>query len=212
VSVEEQVIRRPRADGQRNRSAILAAGQQHFLQHGVGASLEAIAKDAGVSVATLYRHFPTREALLAAVLQTRSDELLERRAEIAGLDDAAEALRQWLLALQDYCSSFSGLAEPLMTATREQDPDNPLTLPCDTLMASTEEYLTAAQAAGQARPDLTGFDLFLASMWLAWTMGAGGSDEHSLVRLRRLVESGYRLPSPSRPPSPNTAPTTGLSS
>ncbi|MEU7830230.1 TetR/AcrR family transcriptional regulator [Nonomuraea sp. NPDC049129] len=97
------------------------AAQRHFLDYGVGTSLEAVAKEAGVGPGTLYRHFPTREALLAAVLQTRSEELVARQADIAQLGDASEALRQWLRAMEDYFSAFSGLPEPLMAAARAQE-------------------------------------------------------------------------------------------
>ena len=191
-SAKEQQGRRPRADVQRNRAALLEAAQRHFLQHGVGASLDAVAKDAGVGAGTLYRHFPTREALLAAVLQTRSEELVARHEGIAQLGDASEALRQWLRAMEDYFSAFSGLPEPLMAAAREQGPDNPLTLPCDYLIATTDEYVRAAQGAGDARASVKGYDLFLASVSVAWVKGTGAIDEESLDRLRALIESGYR--------------------
>lgn len=194
MSVEERLKRRPRADGQRNRAALLEAAQRHFLSCGVSASLEAIAKEAGVGPGTLYRHFPTREALLAEVLQTRSSELTARRAEISRLEDPVEALQHWLVALQAYFSWFNGLPEPLMAAIREQDPDNPLTLPCDQLLATTEEYFEAAQRTGRVRQEITGYELFLASMWIAWTIGAGTTDEHSLDRLRGLIQHGYRTP------------------
>ncbi|MFJ8463973.1 TetR/AcrR family transcriptional regulator [Streptomyces swartbergensis] len=183
--------RRPRADAQRNRAALLEAAQRHFLKHGVGTSLEAVAKDAGVGPGTLYRHFPTREALLAAVLQTRSEELVARQADIGQLSDPAEALRQWLRAMEEYFSAFSGLPEPLMAAARAQEPENPLTLPCDTLTAATDEYVRAAQLAGHVRPSVKGYDLFLATVSIAWISGTGATDE-SLGRLRTLIESGYR--------------------
>ncbi|MFE6164012.1 TetR/AcrR family transcriptional regulator [Streptomyces sp. NPDC056486] len=192
MDTEGQQGRRPRADVQRNRAALLDAAQCHFLRDGVGASLEAVAKEAGVGPATLYRHFPTREALLAAVLQTRSEELVARRADIAQLGDASEMLRQWLRAMEEYFSAFSGLPEPLMAAAREQKPDNPLTLPCDDLIATTDEYLRAAQLAGRARPSVKGYDLFLAAISTAWISGTGATDEESLGRLRTLIESGYR--------------------
>ncbi|MCX4904770.1 TetR/AcrR family transcriptional regulator [Streptomyces sp. NBC_00878] len=192
MNVEGQQGRRPRADVQRNRAALLEAAQHHFLRFGVGASLEAVAKEAGVGPGTLYRHFPTREALLAAVLQTRSEELMARRADIAQLGDASEALRQWLRAMEEYFSAFSGLPEPLMTAARAQKPDNPLTLPCDLLIGTTDEYVRAAQLAGHARASVTGYDLFLAAVSVAWIKGTDATDEASLDRLRALIESGYR--------------------
>lgn len=114
MSAGEQRERKPRADVQRNRAALLETAQRHFLQHGVGTSLEAVAKEAGVGPGTLYRHFPTREALLAAVLQTRSEELVARQADIDQLGDPAEALEQWLRAMEEYFSAFSGLPDPLM--------------------------------------------------------------------------------------------------
>lgn len=192
MSPDSRQQRRPRADVQRNRAALLHAAQGHFLRYGVGTSLEAVAKEAGVGPGTLYRHFPTREALLAAVLQTRSEELELRRTEIAQLDDAAAALRQWLRAMEEYFSAFSGLPEPLMTAAREQQPDNPLTVPCGEIIAMTDEYVQAAQSAGSVRPSVQGYDLFLSAISVAWTMGTGAADEESLNRLRGLIESGYR--------------------
>ncbi|MGX5210314.1 TetR/AcrR family transcriptional regulator [Streptomyces violaceus] len=84
MSDKGQQGRKRRADVQRNRAAPLKEAQRHFLKEGVGASLEAVAKEAGVGPATLYRHFPTREALLAAVLQTRSEELVARRRRLRG--------------------------------------------------------------------------------------------------------------------------------
>ncbi|MGX1564664.1 TetR/AcrR family transcriptional regulator [Streptomyces sp. NPDC055506] len=183
--------RRPRADVQRNRAALLTAAQRHFLKYGVGTSLEAVAKEAGVGPGTLYRHFPTRESLLAAVLQTRSEELVARQADIARLRDPAEALRQWLRAMEEYFSTFSGLPEPLMATARAQEPDNPLTLPCDILTTTTDEYVRAAQLAGHVRPSVNGYDLFLAAISVAWISGTGATDEEAIGRLRTLIESGY---------------------
>ncbi|MFI6855690.1 TetR/AcrR family transcriptional regulator [Streptomyces sp. NPDC050416] len=192
MSASGQQGRKPRADVRRNRAALLEAAQRHFLKYGVGTSLEAVAKEAGVGPGTLYRHFPTREALLAAVLQTRSEELVARQGEIARLGDADEALAQWLRALEEYFSAFSGLPEPLMAAARAQDPDNPLTLPCDTVITATEEYVRAAQRAGRVCESVKGYDLFLAAISVAWLKGAGAAEEESLDCLRALIATGYR--------------------
>ncbi|MFD0035370.1 TetR/AcrR family transcriptional regulator [Streptomyces sp. NPDC055059] len=192
MNAKEQQGRKPRADVQRNRAALLEAAQRHFMQYGVGTSLEAVAKEAGVGPGTLYRHFPTREALLAAVLQTRSEELVARQAEIAELGDASAALEQWLRAMEEYFSAFSGLPEPLMAAARAQEPDNPLTLPCDTLIATTDQYVQAAQRAGHVRLSVKGHELFLAACSVAWIKGTGYAGEEPLDRLRALIASGYR--------------------
>ncbi|MFE4061590.1 TetR/AcrR family transcriptional regulator [Streptomyces sp. NPDC059096] len=192
MNAKEQRGRKPRVDVQRNRAALLKAAQSHFLQHGVGASLEAVAKEAGVGPGTLYRHFPTREALLAAVLQARSQELVARQARIAELGDASAALEQWLRAMEEYFSAFNGLPEPLMAAARAQEPGHPLTLPCETLISLTEEYVRAAQRAGHVRPSVLGYDLFLAACSVAWIKGTGYTGAEPLDRLRALIASGYR--------------------
>lgn len=191
MNASGQLGRRPRVDVQRNRAALLETAQRHFLQHGVGTSLEAVAKEAGVGPATLYRHFPTREALLAAVLQTRSEEFMSRRAGIERLGDAGEALERWLRAMEEYLSAFSGLPDPLMAAARAQDPDNPLTIPCGILITATDQYVRAAQRAGYVRESVEGYDLFLAACSVAWIKGTG-TEEKALDRLRTLIASGYR--------------------
>ena len=186
--------RKTRADVLRNRASILNAAQRHFLAFGVGTSLEAVAKEAGVGPGTLYRHFPTRESLLAGVLQLRSEELVTRQKEIGQMADPDEALHQWLRALEDYFGAYNGLPEPLMLAAREREPDNPLTLPCEQLISTTEQYLVAAQRRGSAEPWVKGYDLFLAVNSLAWIKGVGAGVEPSLPALRRIMESGYRRP------------------
>ncbi|APE34697.1 TetR family transcriptional regulator [Nocardia mangyaensis] len=191
MNTSEQRERKPRPDVQRNRAALLETAQRHFLRHGVGTSLEAVAKEAGVGPGTLYRHFPTREALLAAVLQTRSEKLVARQADIEQISDAGEALEQWLRAMEEYFSAFSGLPDPLMAAARAQDPDNPLTIPCDIFITATDKYVETAQNAGHVRASVRGYDLFLAACSIAWIKG-NGADDDSLDRLRTLLASGYR--------------------
>ncbi|WP_226347243.1 TetR/AcrR family transcriptional regulator [Agilicoccus flavus] len=184
--------RKLRADAVRNRAGILEVAQRHFLAHGIGTSLEAIAKEAGVGAGTLYRHFPTREALLAALLQRRTEEVVASRDRIGQVGDPGEALREWMRAMEDYLSSYTGLPGPLAAAAQERDPDNPLTLPCEQLITATQEYLHAAQQAGVAHAWVRPRDLFLTAVSIAWVRGAGAADDDSIAALRRLDESGYR--------------------
>jgi len=114
-----------------------------------------------------------------------------RQADIEQLTDPAEALDQWLRAMEEYFSAYSGLPEPLMAAARAQEPDSPLTIPCDILITATDEYVRAAQRAGHVRASVRGYDLFLAACSIAWIKG-NGPDEESLDRLRALIASGYR--------------------
>ncbi len=184
--------RKPRADVIRNRTAILDTAQRHFQEHGVHTSLEAVAKDAGVGPGTLYRHFPTREALLAAVLHLKAQELAARHEELTRTADPQHALQHWLQALEDYLSTFNGLPEPLMTAARASESDNPLTHPCDQLITMTDAFLKPAQQSGHARPDVHSRDLFMAASAVAWIRGTGCTDPSNLAGLRTLLESGYR--------------------
>ncbi|MGV0341495.1 TetR/AcrR family transcriptional regulator [Corynebacterium mastitidis] len=195
----EQRKRKPRADVQRNHAALLHTAQEHFQQYGVDTSLEAIAKDAGVGAGTLYRHFPTREDLLAAALQHRSSELQTHQKECDQLNDPLEALEQWLLAMEKYLSAFNGLPEPLMSAAQSKDPNNPLTIPCTELITATENFLHAAQKSGNARTEVQGYDLYLSVCAIAWIRG-NGAESSALQRLRSLIASGYRDQPPQAHP------------
>ncbi len=104
---------------------------------------------------------------------------MARQADIEQLDDPAEALEQWLRAMEDYFSAYSGLPEPLMAAARAQEPDSPLTIPCDILISATDEYVRAAQLAGRVRASVRGHDLFLAACSVAWIKGTGTEGSRS---------------------------------
>ncbi|GAA3164006.1 MULTISPECIES: TetR/AcrR family transcriptional regulator [Nonomuraea] len=105
---------RQRADARRNYARILAVAEQEVDAHGAAASLEQIARVAGVGSATVRRHFPTRRALLQAVSHKRIDALCERADELAGEDDARAALLDWLSDLLTYCVAARGLAAALV--------------------------------------------------------------------------------------------------
>ena len=183
-------VRRTRADSERNRSEIVAQAERHFAEVGVGASLEAVARDAGVGSATLYRHFPTREALLAEVLQRRIERFEAARARIEELDDADAALEAWMAALEEFFSAFDGLPGPLRSALVEEH--NPLAVTCVGFIDGTDHFLEAAQRRGTARQDVRGRDLFLAALATSWVRGSSLADEGSADRLRLLMRDGYR--------------------
>src|SRR5271169_6377717 len=93
--------RKPRADAQRNRERILKAAKEEFNRSGADASLEEIAKKAGVGPGTLYRHFPTREELLVSVYRSEMEKLAAAERTLAGTLPPVEALRAWLLLFVD---------------------------------------------------------------------------------------------------------------
>ncbi|GAB1510848.1 TetR/AcrR family transcriptional regulator [Actinophytocola sp. KF-1] len=104
---------RQRSDARRNHARILAVAEEEVAAHGAGASLEQIARVAGVGSATVRRHFPTRRALLEAVSRHRIEALCARAAELADADDSRAALLTWLRDVVAYCVSARGLAEAL---------------------------------------------------------------------------------------------------
>jgi AcrR family transcriptional regulator len=104
---------RQRADARRNYARILAVAEEEVAAHGAAASLEQIARVAGVGSATVRRHFPTRYALLEAVSRKRIEALAERARVLAARDDSRAALLEWLGEVVTYCISARGLAAVL---------------------------------------------------------------------------------------------------
>lgn len=187
-----------RADARRNREAILNTAMRRFAAEGVGVSLEEIAREAGVGAGTLYRHFPSREALLAAALRDRQADLLALSRQAREVDDAGAALAGWLEALQDYLRTFNGLPAPLLAAVRERA--SPLALSCDALISITGEFLARAQAQGSARPCVTANDLFLSVLAMAWVLNRAGTCGATPSSLNEIVLRGYRLDGRDRSP------------
>jgi AcrR family transcriptional regulator len=181
--------RRPRTDAERNRGHILAVAERLFSDTGISESMNVIAKRAGVGAGTLYRHFPNREALIAALLQARDDELRARREALLKERDSSAALALWLEALGEYVTAFDGLPEPLRAALSEDN--SPLAITCQGFITTTDEFLQAAQRDGGAHPWVRGRDLFLAALATAWAGGSAVADESSAEALRRLTRSGW---------------------
>ncbi|RBP09125.1 TetR family transcriptional regulator [Roseiarcus fermentans] len=105
--------RRPRADAERNRARLLEAAKAAFADKGAAASLDEIARAAGVGIGTLYRRFPTRDALVEAVFRKESDQLFAAAARLAATRPPVAALREWLLLFLDYLAVKRGMAEAL---------------------------------------------------------------------------------------------------
>jgi len=187
---------RTRADKQRNRTHILEVAEDFFGEQGVGGSLDAIAKRAGVGPGTLYRHFPNREALLAALLKARYDELFARRDSIRREQSSpGVALELWLEALSEYVTAFDGLPDPLRIALSEKS--SPLAMSCEHFITATGEFLAAAQQDGSARPWVRSRDLVLSVLATAWVRGAALADDSSARALSALQRSGWQTPTPS---------------
>lgn len=141
-----------RADALRNRNALMTAAREAFTERGAEASLEDIARRAGVGVGTLYRHFPTRQALIEAVYVDEVESLCRS----AGRDETGtswDALVQWFDKFVDYVATKRALVDE-MVATIGMDA--PVFRTChDAIFAAGEPLLAQAQADGLVRPDVT---------------------------------------------------------
>jgi AcrR family transcriptional regulator len=104
-------VRKPRADAERNRQRLLEAARAAFNAGGTSVSLEEIARSAGVGIGTLYRHFPTRDALIAEVYRNEVAKLAAAARDLAASDPPLDALRKWLLLFIDYLATKLILVE-----------------------------------------------------------------------------------------------------
>jgi|HubBroStandDraft_6_1064221.scaffolds.fasta_scaffold22246_2 AcrR family transcriptional regulator len=105
--------RRPRTDAQRNRERILETAKEAFTRSGANASLDDIAKETGVGAGTLYRHFPTRDALIEAVYRTEVEKLAAAEQKFSDTMPPVEALRAWMLLFVDYIATKQIIAPAL---------------------------------------------------------------------------------------------------
>jgi AcrR family transcriptional regulator len=153
-----------RRDAQERHDELIAAAQREFAAHGVDASLEKIARDAGVAIGTLYRHFPTRLDLLMAAFQPRLQEFLDGAAKALELDDPWEGFVSYLENLFGVQAGDRGFNDFLS----RRFPGNADTERIhDQMCRQIEDVLTRAQEAGVARPDITQADI----VNLIWSNG-----------------------------------------
>jgi AcrR family transcriptional regulator len=179
-----------RSDARRNRDHILDVAERYFSEHGVTGSLNEIAKGAGVGPGTLYRHFPSRDDLLAALLTARDKKIGAQRAAITStVSNPGEALAQWLAALVDWAGAFDGLPEPLRAAISETN--SPLSSTCEGYITSTNEFLSKAKRAGVARRDVRARDLFLLALAVSWARGAAMADDASAHAMSDVLRHGW---------------------
>ena len=184
-----------RADALRNRERILRTAMRLFSAQGIDTSLDEIAREADVGPGTLYRHFPSREALLAAALREQQEELQERARRAREITDSGAALGTWLSALQDYLRTFDGLPSPVLAAVKELG--SPLCLSCTSLVTLTGEFLARAQRDGHARASVTADELFLSALGMAWVLNRAGACGTSREGLKNVLAHGYLASDPS---------------
>ncbi|MFD8498725.1 TetR/AcrR family transcriptional regulator [Amycolatopsis sp. NPDC059657] len=178
-----------RADARRNYDAVMAAAKQAFAEHGPEAPLDDIAKRAGVGAGTLYRHFPTRIALIEAVYRGEITELSERAHELLAELPPFDALVRWTAEHVTYVLSRSGLAASLKASI---DANSDTFQLCRTnLYGAAGALVEAAQKSGDIRTDITGVDV------LRLAHGVGVAGQHAppgdAERLMAIVVDGLRV-------------------
>jgi AcrR family transcriptional regulator len=189
------VSRPRRADAQRNRDAILLAARETFDEEGVFASLDGIALRAGVGNATLYRNFPTRDDLLAAVMETRIDSALAEADELSRTLGPRAALAEWLALLTWQLRAWHDL--PTCVATAHEDPESSMNSVRNPLLERTDAFLDAAKASGDAVDAITADEVFELVTALSWGVDRFGDDEVAARRRVQIATAGvFASPAP----------------
>ena len=142
-----------RADARRNRDRLLAVAVRAFSQDGPDVPLDAIAREAGVGIGTLYRHFPTREALVEAAYRTELDKLCDAAAVLLDSLPPDRALRAWMDRFVDYMTTKRGMAEALKAVIASGG--NPYAVSRDRMLTAVGSLLDAGTAAGVLRADVS---------------------------------------------------------
>lgn len=176
--------RAPRADARRNRARVLASAEEVFSEQGVGASTEQVARRAGVGVGTVFRHFPTKEELLAAVLAERMRRLAEEADRAAESENPGAAFFALMTRMADVTSSKIDYTDALEAAGH--DVNSVLEPARRALPMAIGRVLTRAQAAGAVRADLTPEELLVLMVGLAHSVRQAGADRPAAGR--RAVE------------------------
>jgi AcrR family transcriptional regulator len=157
-----------RADARKNYNHLLAVARDVLIEHGVDASMRDIARRAGVGLATLLRHFPTREALYEALLCTNLDALTQKADELEKANSPDEALVSWFREWLAFTQSYRGVVS--LMAAAHTNPDSALYASCAAIHSASARLLLRAQAEGTARTDMNGDDLFALMSALGWAV------------------------------------------
>ena len=177
-----ELARRPRADAVRNRERVLEAAKAVFSAGGPEASLEAVARRAGVGIGTLYRHFPTREALFEAVYRREVDHLADLAEALKADTSPSQALRTWLRSNVEFIATKKGMSAALALAA--QASSELAVYSFERLTRAVGLLLDRAIAAGEIRADIGPAELLRALIGMCYLHDQPGWQE----TVQRLVE------------------------
>jgi len=179
-----------RADAQRNRDKLLIAATEAFAEDGEDIALEAVAARAGVGIGTLYRHFPSRDALVVAAYQQEVDSLSAAAGDLLDSQPADEALSRWLERFADYIAAKRSMGDALRTAVSSSDAA--VFVDCRGRILDALRLLLAAGAAdGTLRPDVDPEDV-MRVVNAIWYVPAGPEWRATIGRMLDLVIDGLR--------------------
>lgn len=182
-----------RADALRNRERVLQAARAAFAEDGASASLTRIAQRAQVGTGTLYRHFPSLQDLLAAIIGSDVDALRVRGQALLEHSSPGQALRIWLRCVAVHATAMRGLVATQMAAQHTDGPRTALAACHDTIRDTTAALLTRAQQHHAAPAGADASDLLMLINATAWASQQAPGDENLLDRLLALIASSCCL-------------------
>jgi AcrR family transcriptional regulator len=181
--------RRPRADASRNRVELLTVATRVFASAHGESSMRAIAREAGVGIATLYRHFPTRESLVDAVYRDQVTRLTVGADQLLGQLAPAEALRRWMDLFGEWIATKNGMLDTLLAMIESGEIAHTETR--TELLGAITEMLDAGRVAGDLRGDVTAGDV-AASLIGIFTVARPPERGANAARLLNILMDGLR--------------------
>ncbi|MEV6373319.1 TetR/AcrR family transcriptional regulator [Micromonospora musae] len=194
------MAQRTRSDARRNRDLIIAAARKAVAAQGTDTSLREIARRAGVGIGTLYRHFPTREAMLEALLDADFEALRLRADSLLAAPSPDEALLTWLREMAAGSATYRGLPESIMDALADEE--SRLHITCAQMRSAGGRLLERAQRAGSVRDDVSITEVISLVLGLAWAAERAGEATDLAARL--LTTAMYGLARPAQEDLPAT--------
>jgi AcrR family transcriptional regulator len=188
-TLSKEVARKPRTDALRNRDRLLNAARTVFSAGGPDASLEAVARKAGVGIGTLYRHFPTREALFEAVYRREVQQLANFAKRLEEEAEPVEALRQWMRSFVKFAATKKGMSAALAFAVAKDS--DLVSYSSDLLTRAVGGLLSRAGTAGEIRNDITPEDLLRVLVGMCYAHDQPGWQKN-VLRLVDVFIDGLR--------------------
>jgi AcrR family transcriptional regulator len=189
IAQADKTARKPRADAVRNRERVLEAAKVVFSAGGADASLEAVAEAAGVGIGTLYRHFPTREALFEAVYRREVQQLADLAEQLKHKAKPVEALRQWMRSNVRFVATKKGMSAALALAAYKNS--ELYSYSFDQLTRAVGGLIDRAIESGDIRDDISPEDLLRALVGMCYMHDQPGW-QTSVLRLVDVFVDGLR--------------------